>query len=187
MAINNVINQDENGNKFERAKEIEINRSIVKFGTSVYQFKNVTGFEVGIIPKNKFPVLLFSILLAVSSLMLTAASSIYSILPKEYLFKTPEFSMFVLISCVPFCLAVYLIIIENNQLIKYGLTIYLNSGQKSVFVSEDKSFLMDIVDSLYSFMKEEQAKSLLIDMSNRSITVGGSIGGSATAGDKNRI
>lgn len=44
---------------------------------------------------------------------------------------------------------------------------------------------MDIVDSLYSFMKEEQAKSLLIDMSNRSITVGGSIHGSAITGNKN--
>lgn len=128
--INHIKDQDDSGNKFETAQEIEINKSIVKFGTSVYQFKNVTGFEVGIIPKNKFPLLLFSILLTIGSLMLTAASSIYSILPKEYLFKTPEFSMFVLISCVPFCLAVYLMIVDNNQLTKYGLTIYLNSGQK---------------------------------------------------------
>jgi hypothetical protein len=184
-AINHIKDQDENGNKFETAKEIEINRSIVKFGTSVYQFKNVTGFEVGVIPQNKFPVLLFSVLTILGVLVMSIAFSLYSILPSRTLNDSGGFMLFVALGLSALLIAVSMIVGYGRQSTKYGLTIFLNSGQKNVFVSQDKSFLMDIVDSLYSFMKQEQVKSLLIDMSNRSITVGGSIGGSATAGDKN--
>lgn len=170
MAVNNVVNQDENGNRFETAKEIEINRSIVKFGTSVYQFKNVTGFEVGMIPRGKFPFQRFVILI-----ILGLAS-----------FATPSgASVGVILLCIAGGLFIFLYIFYLGVSTRYGLTIYLNSGQKSIFVSRDKDFLMAIVENLYMFMQKEQAKSLLIDMSNRSITVGGSIGGSATAGDRN--
>lgn len=157
---------------------------VVKFGTSVYQFKNVTGFEVGVIPQNKFPVLLFSILTIFGSLVLFITFSIYSILPGRTLNNSEGFLLFVALGLLALLIAVSMVLGYASQSTKYGLTIFLTSGQKSVFVSQDKSFLMDIVDSLDSFMKEEQAKSLLIDMSNRFITVGGSIHGSAIIGNK---
>lgn len=180
MAVNNVTKQDDNGNKFETAKEIEINRSIVKFGTSVYQFKNVTGFEVGIIPKRKFPALLFGMLTMFGILVITIANVLSSIFQ-----ESQPFQPLIIAGFLALLMAIFILIGHVNQPIIYGLTIHLNSGQNSVFVSRDKSFLMKLVDSLYSFMKEEEEKSLVIDMSNRSITVGGSIHGSATAGDKN--
>ena len=184
-AINHIKDQDDNGNRFERAKEIEINKSIIKFGTSVYQFKNVTGFEVGVIPQNKFPVLLFSVLTIFGSLILTISYGISSILPGRTLDSSGAFAILSMLGVLALVIAASMILGYASQSTKYGLTLYLNSGQKNVFVSQDKNFLMDIVDSLYSFMKEEQAKSLLIDMSNRSITVGGSIHGSAITGNKN--
>jgi len=148
MLADKVINQDENGNKFEIAKEIEINKSIVKFGRSVYQFKNVTGFEAGIIPKNKFPVLLFSMLTIFGLLVIAIANILSSIFQ--------EFQPLIILGFLALLAAIFIFIAHVNQSTKYGLTIYLNSGQKSVFVSPHKNFLMDIVNSLYSFMQEEQ-------------------------------
>ena len=50
-----LLDTSDSKRTFETAKAIEITKNTVKFGSSIYQFRNVTGFRVGEIPKKKFP------------------------------------------------------------------------------------------------------------------------------------
>ena len=51
MSVTDLLDSSDNKRTFETAKNIEITKNTVKFGSSVYQFRNVTGFRVGEIPK----------------------------------------------------------------------------------------------------------------------------------------
>jgi hypothetical protein len=165
MAVVDLLGQSGSTQRiFEDAPTIEITRNSVKFGTSVYQFRNITGFRVGDIPKEKFPLQLF--------LILTVAGIL------TFVF---------VIGLIPLALAVWIIISHFAQIQKYGLILYLNSGEERIFISNDKSFLMEIVSKLYDFMEYQREESLVIDMSNHSISVGGDFNGKAMTGDRNNM
>jgi Family of unknown function (DUF6232) len=162
LSVTDLLDSSDNKRTFETAKNIEITKNTVKFGSSVYQFKNVTGFRVGEIPKEKFP--LMAVLVLTIGGILTVALVV---------------GWFLLL------IAIFLVVRYLIQTQYYGLSLFLNSGQERFFVSTDKSFLMQIVSVLYDFMETQGEGTVNIDMSNRSVTVGGDLHGKTTTGDKN--
>ena len=82
-------------------------------------------------------------------------------------------------------IAIFLVVRHLSQTQYYGLSLFLNSGQERFFVSTDRSFLMRIVSVLYDFMETQREGTVNIDMSNRSVTVGGNLDGNAITGDGN--
>jgi hypothetical protein len=162
LAVTDLLDSSDNKRIFETANNIEITKNTVKFGLSVYQFKNVTGFKAGNIPKDKFPTM--AVLILTIGGFLTVALVI---------------GWFLLLA------AVFLIAKYFMQTQYYGLSLFLNSGQERFFVSSDKDFLFKIVDALYNFMENQQEGTINIDMSNRSVTVGGNLHGKTTTGDSN--
>ena len=165
VSVSDLLNSNDNNNRtFETAKFIEITNNTVKFGSSVYQFRNVTGFKVGKIPKNKFPFQPVIILIIGGALTVAFVVGWFLLL-----------------------LALFLIYRHFTQTQYYGLSLFLNSGQERFFVSSDKSFLQDIVSVLYEFMENKRDEAVFIDMSNRSINVGRDLHGNATTGDENTM
>lgn len=164
MALADILDTNDSKRTFETSKSIEITKNTVKFGSSVYQFRNVTGFRVGDIPKNKFPLMPVIVLTAAG--MLTIALG---------------FGWILLI------IAIFMVVGYFNQTQYYGLSLYLNSGQERFFVSTDKNFLVQIVSVLYDFMESQSDGTVNIDLSNRSVNVGRDLHGTANTGDKNLI
>ncbi len=162
MAITDLLDSSDNKRTFETANNIEITRNTVKFGSSVYQFRNVTGFRVGEIPKDKFP--LMPVLILTIGGILTIA---------------------VVIGWFLLLIAIFLAGRYFTQTQYYGLSLFLNSGQERFFISADRGFLSRIVSVLYEFMETEREGIVNIDMSNRSINVGGDLYGNPITGNKN--
>jgi hypothetical protein len=164
----NFLNQQDENRSFEEAREIEITRNTIKFGTSLYQFKNLTGLKVGKIDKKMFP---FQIVLpfGIGGLFIYNLNNLFGII-------------FILV-------AIIWTVKHFMQIQQYGLILYLNSGQQRIFISDDRKFLMNIVSEIYKLMKSGGDGSISIDMSNRSINVGegGLFSGIGITGDGNQV
>lgn len=172
MSVANLLETD-NKRTFESARNIEITKNTLKFGQSVYQFKNVTGFTVGEIPKNKFPLLPVLVLTSVGTLTIALG-----------------FGLILVIIAIVMAVSFFM------QTQYYGLSIFLNSGRELFFKSENRNFLLKIVSDMYQFMESQADGSVLIDMSsstthydnsNRSINVEGDLHGKASTGDQSSI
>jgi hypothetical protein len=172
MSVANLLETD-NKRTFESAKNIEITKNTLKFGSSVYQFKNVTGFRVGEIPKEKFPILPVLVLTSVGTLTIALGFGLVLII-----------------------ISIIMSVVYFTQTQYYGLSIYLNSGRELFFKSENRNFLLKIVSDMYEFMESQADGSVLIDMSsstthldnsNRSINVKGDLHGKASTGDQSSI
>lgn len=164
MDIHQFVGHQSQDTVFEDANQIEINKNILKFGSSVYQFKNVTGFHVGEFEKEPFPRQAFIMLLVLGVATLALVVGIIFLL-----------------------WALWLFINHRKQQSIYGLAIYLNSGRKRVFRSTDKDFLYRIVNAMYRLMSEDSAMNVLVDMSNRSVNVEGDFTGTAITGDESKV
>ena len=163
----NSVSQNGTNRIFENANEIEITKNTVKFGNTVYQFRNVTGFTVGSIPKSPFPLL---------PVLISGGLSLFGF---GFSAGIGVFFLFVVIVMVG---------VHISQPQKYGFILHLNSGQERIFTSTYETFLMRIVSPLYKFMEEDTAGTVTIDMSNRSITVTGDVHGSSiTTGNSNLV
>jgi hypothetical protein len=162
-----ALNQPDELRSFEQEKQILITKNVIKFGKSLYQFRNVTGFKVGDIPKKSFP---FSAVFAcfIVAFLLTSFNQ--------------NFLAFIFWGLIAF-----LVYRHFTQTQYYGLTIYLNSGHQRIFVSSDQQFLNRVVDTLYNFMRQVQEGSVFVDFSNKSINVEGDLTGSASTGNYSPI
>ena len=163
--LNSLLPQGEDKRQIEKSKFINITKNTIKFGDSVYQFSNVTGFEVGEIKKADFNWLVLFILVVLG-------------------FATLAFAGIGLIflGLAGFSIYGHFIVPQS-----YGLSLYLNSGRETFFTSTDKRFLGEIVTTLYQFMEEDRLGSVSIDLSNRSIHVEGDFNGAATLGDRSMV
>ncbi|MDX1696406.1 MAG: DUF6232 family protein [Ketobacteraceae bacterium] len=149
---------------FEEAENIVINRGCVKFGNSVYQLCNVTGFTVGEFRKADFPLKKFMMVLFPGILLLPLGVGV----------------VFLLWAC--------LIYRKYNKIKQvYGLVIELNSGHKKVFASAEKDFLLKIINSMYQLMSSASDDKVVVDLSNRSVKIFGDAKGNVVTGDKNRV
>lgn len=109
---------------------IEFSRKVIKFGDSIYQLKNVTGFTIGALPRQKISWLLVVILIAVGVI-----------------------SLAVVIGIIPLGIAGWMIYSHYTQVQEYGLILELNSGKTTSFISSDRPFLGKLVLKLCSLME----------------------------------
>ncbi|MCC3414951.1 MAG: hypothetical protein JGK24_20420 [Microcoleus sp. PH2017_29_MFU_D_A] len=159
MLLNDLLKQDDSKKVVEDAKFIEFSKRTVRFGDSLYQLRNVTGFEVGKIPKDKFPTLIvLGMLLAGTALLVVG------------------------IGIILIGIAGWMIFSHFTQPQKYGFILTLNSGESISFISRDKLFLGNIVSALYQLM-EGEIDGVTINFQDRSVNIHAPFKGIAATGD----
>lgn len=143
-------------------KLIEITKRTVRFGASVFQWENVTGFRLAKVRKKiVFPIWIItnSLLLGLLLLLIFAVTSFQSIQTWG----------------VIFCLVAAVgIVINAMQPKRHGLELSLNSSERLMFVTEDLKGVQRIVARLYEFMESERDATykINIDQSQANIGVG---------------
>ncbi|MEG4996219.1 hypothetical protein [Microcoleus sp. B4-D4] len=148
--------------------QIYITKNTVKFGSEIYQFRNVTGFGISPVKTEKFPI---QWILGLFVIGLVVASY----------FNKPELRAGGIIMAI---VAIIQLILNTFMPEKYGLKLYLNSGSPlPIFVTTDMKGLEKVVYVLYNFMESNAEGSYVVYSSDRSIRIEGSVGGSVTAGD----
>ena len=164
----NKVSQDNKVSIIDRPESIIITNKVVKFGASVYQFHNVTGFGLTQVKNsNIFPIQVILILFGIGYILVISGKAEWGILA-------------VLASLAG-------VILNLNQPKRHGLELYVNSGDNTIFITTDKQGIKDIVLTLYEFMESGKENSYVvnIDQSRASIGVGytknlstGQLGGS---------
>lgn len=146
--------------------QIKITKKTVRFGSEVYQFRNVTGFGLSPVKnENLFPI---QFILGLFVVGLFCAN-------------IPEWRLWGIIFVLAAIGGFYA---NTAQPKKYGLKLYLNSGSPSpVFITSDMEGLGNVVSELYQFMESNAEGTYIINAEDRSIQIAGSVGGSVTAGD----
>ncbi len=165
MAANNILPKDDNDRPI-RNTTVEITNRTVRFGSDVYQFRNVTGFGLAPVKnENLFPI---QFILGVFVIGLFCAN-------------IPDLRMWGIILVL---VAIGGFYANTSQPKKYGLKLYLNSGSPSpVFITSDIQGLNDVVSILYKFMESNEEGTYIIHAQDRSIRIEGSVGGNFIGGD----
>lgn len=159
MSSNNILTsgiQDNNDVTIEPPSFIEITKNTVRFGSKVYQFRNVTGFGLAEVKnKNFFPSGLIFIGFIFGLSLIT--------------FTDSKFFGLLIVAA-----AVGGIIANNSQPKLYGFQLELNSGTNKVFITSDLDGVRRVVSVLYDFMENgvEGSYVINIDQSRASIGVG---------------
>lgn len=152
-----------------RNATIEITKNTVKFGSDVYQFRNVTGFGVCPVPTAKVPSswIWFSFIFGLWGVMNSSLNSDH---------KTGAMLL----------LAFGILSLAFNKLWppKYGLKLYLNSGSPlPIFITKDIKGLKGVVSVLYDFMESHEEGRYVVYSNDNSIKIEGSVGGNFIGGD----
>lgn len=165
MAVNNISPQNTDRPIWDKTT-IYISKNTVHFGSDVYQFRNVTGFGVSPVEAFKVPLQWILLLFIFGIFVITNFQSNQSV-----------GILMILLAIGSFC--------YNKFWPKtYGLKLYLNSGVPSpIFITKDKKGLKQVVSILYTFMESKQEGTRVVHISDRSIRIEGSVGGSVTAGN----
>lgn len=164
MGLNAFLSGDDN-TKIAQADVIYITDRIVKFGDDIYQFRNVTGFGIGGVKAKKPPFLLvgfFLFLFIVGYYISIQFNNLWGLLISG-------------ISGI-----VLQVQADNYQPKRYGLKLYLNSGDAQIFITSDTVWLKRSVRSLYDFMNNAEEGSYM------TIQIGGNITGNIIQGSKVR-
>ncbi|GET43581.1 hypothetical protein [Microseira wollei] len=146
----------------ERVTSLYLDKKIAKFGDSVYQFRNITGFKVSEVKKIK----------------------ISNVLPNKYLLVIYAVG-FVLVNIANIgaakILGMGLLLLAVSGLIansldlqtepkEYKLEMSFNSGEKKEFIINDTDFKEDVVLALYKFMESSNEEAYFtINFHNQSI------------------
>ena len=167
MAANNILPKDDNDRPI-RNTTVEITNRTVRFGSDVYQFRNVTGFGLAPVKnENLYPI---QVILGLFVIGLFCAN-------------IPDSSWRIL-GMILILLAIWGFSANTSQPKKYGLKLYLNSGSPSpVFITSDIQGLNDVVSILYKFMESNEEGTYIIHAQDRSIRIEGSVGGNFIGGD----
>ncbi len=164
MAANNISPQNTDRPIWDDT-QIYITKNTVKFGSDVYQFRNVTGFGISPVKTEKLPLqwilLLFVIGFSVAN-------------------NSANREVGILMAVVAIVLFVFNTLIPK----KYGLKLYLNSGSPMpVFVTTDMEGLEKVVDVLYKFMESNAEYSYVVYSTDRSIRIEGDFEGNFIGGN----
>lgn len=158
ISTGNNVQQDEKVIIIDRPEAIVVTKKVVKFGSYVYQFRNVTGFGVANVKTpNKVPPLVISILLFLSAILFSQSD------PKAQGFGL----LILLLGCAG--------VIDNLlQPKRIGLELYVNSGDNVIFITVDKSGIREVISQLCEFMESdiEDIKVINIDQSRATIGIG---------------
>lgn len=163
MLLNDLINQDDSKKVVENPRFIEFSKRTVRWGDSIYQLKNITGFGVGEIPKQKLQILLV-LGLVVGGIFLLAIG----------------------VGIVLLGIAAWILISHFSQTQKYGFILELNSGGTTSFVSSDRRFLGDIASAFFKLM-EGDIDGLTVNWNDKSVKVYGEVKGAISTGDHAQI
>lgn len=152
MKINELLQENDKVIVIERPEAIVVTKNVVKFGSYVYQFRNVTGFGLSQIKTNNIVPIQFIILLLLGGLIL--------------LFQQFAVGILILV-CGVGC-----VYINISQPKKHGLELYVNSGNNVIFITTDKSGIRDVVSELCKFMESDIEEGYIINIDQRSATIG---------------
>lgn len=162
MLLTDLIKQDENKKIVENPGFIEFSKRTVRFGNSIYQLRNITGFEVGEIPKQKLQIIWVLVLIVVGILLLA-----------------------VVVGLLLIGIAVWMLNSHFSQPQKYGFIMELNSGGNIYFITKDKEFLRDIASAIYKLM-EGDIDGMTVNWQDRSVKIN-NMHGVINAGDDSNI
>ncbi|WP_414586994.1 DUF6232 family protein [Scytonema sp. PCC 10023] len=144
MSSNNILTnalQDNGDTTIEPPSFIEITKKTVRFGSNIYQFRNITGFGLAEAKNgNVVPIKLILIGFAVGL----------------FLANIPDFRFWGIFIALA---AIVGIIVNSSQPKRYGLQLELNSGRKRVFITRDLEGVKKVVSVLYNFMESDQEGS----------------------------
>jgi Family of unknown function (DUF6232) len=164
VLINDLLKQDDSKKVIENPKLIEFSTKTVRFGNSIYQLRNVTGFEVGEIPKQKLQIMLVIGLIIGGCLLLAIG-----------------------VGLILLGIAAWMIFSHLTQAQKYGFILELNSGGNTSFINSDKIFLGNIVSNLYQLM-EGDIDGFVVNWQDRTVNIYGDAHHSVfNSGDSVRI
>jgi hypothetical protein len=164
MLINDLLKQDDNKKIIENPRLIEFSTRTVRFGNSIYQLRNITGFEVGEIPKQKLQLMLVIGLIIGGCLLLAIG-----------------------VGLILLGIAAWMIFSHVSQTQKYGFILELNSGGSTSFINSDKIFLGNIVSNLYQLM-EGDIDGFVVNWQDRTVNFHGDVNHSTVnSGDHARI
>lgn len=151
MAIDNIM-QNNNDCIIDRPEPILITKKTVKFGADLYQFKNITGFGLAEVKNNNIfptPLILGTFILGITM------TFVYQIL-----------GILIIVAAIGGFLA------NISQPRRYGLKLYTNSGNNTIFVTTDIQGVKRVVSLLYEFMESETEGSYVINIDQRNASIG---------------
>ncbi|MGE5659409.1 MAG: DUF6232 family protein [Actinomycetota bacterium] len=167
MAVNNSLPTTNNDIPIEDAT-VYITKKTVKFGSDVYQFRNITGFGISTVKAANIYPMQFILGMFVIGLLIA---------------NIPDVNARVL-GILLIIFAIISLIANYLQPKKYGLKLYLNSGSPSpIFITTNREGLEEIVLELYKFMESNEEGTYKINVVHgnmEGIFIGGDAGGTVT-------
>ena len=155
---NSLQRQDDKVIVIDRPEAIVVTKKVVKFGSCVYQFRNVTGFGVANVktPYKVHPLVIL-ILLFLGAILLYQSD--------------PQVQGFGILTLLLACAGIIDDLLQPKRI---GLELYVNSGDNVIFVTADKSGVRDVISQLCEFMESdiEDIKVININQSQATIGVG---------------
>jgi Family of unknown function (DUF6232) len=143
--------QNSSSTEIEKTSQIHITKKTLRFGNSVYQFHNVTGFKVGQVKTGLlFPMktLLIAFLIGLVLANIDGAKLL---------------GILILLG------AIAGIIANLTQPKVYGLQLELNSGGSKLFPTTDLEGLRKIIALIYEYMESEKENPYTIYFEDKSI------------------
>jgi Family of unknown function (DUF6232) len=182
MLLNDLIKQDDSKKIVENPKFIEFSKRTIRFGDSICQIRNVSGFGVGKIPKQKLNIFLMLGSLGIGIFLLCkghelSGSTLNGILGSSF---------FSITGIILLGFGVSILGSHFLQEQEYGFILELNSGGTISFVSYDKRFLGEIVSALYQLM-EGDIDGLTVNWNDRSVKIYGDVKGPISTGENSKI
>jgi hypothetical protein len=142
---------------------LEVTNHTVQLEDEVYQFRNVTGFGVGIVKTKGIPLTVLIVLFLIATSITIVGHNRY------YGYSSDDRFLY---SWIPFVVGLIHNLIRPKI---YGLSLCLNSGHEKILVTKDRSFLTSAVRTLKDFM-ENPVDGKVINISLRNmkgnITIG---------------
>jgi Family of unknown function (DUF6232) len=151
MAINDLL-QNDSKTTIEPYKNINITKKTVRFGSDVYQFHNISGFGMAEI-KNQNS----------AAVPLLLAAFVVGLILANFSFWLGA------IVCIVALLGIFSIVSTPKE---YGLKLYINSGDKKVFITRDLNGIKQVVATLYEFMESEKDGAYVINIDQRGCSIG---------------
>lgn len=153
---NNIQRQNDKVLVIEKPEPIVVTKKVVKFGSYVYQFRNVTGFGFANVkkPYRVHPLVILTFLLVGTGLVYQSDKI------------TQGFGMLILL------LGVAGVIDNLTQPKRIGLELYVNSGDNVIFVTTDKSGVREVISQLCEFMESDIEDIKVININQNHATIG---------------
>lgn len=150
----------DDNNLFIGPVEITITSNTLRFGTDVYQFKNVTGFGL-VITRKIVPEWIIGLMYFTSGILLIIGTGVSST-------NLHHWSVFLII------ISTILIFYNRHPITTYGLKIYLPCNEDRIFLSNDYNGIKEVIHKLYEFMEQdkEQNRQAIIKIDQRHAQIG---------------